>query len=351
MPKTIDPKRLTNKEGTRGWLKSEPVIYNTTQWDGIFKGWQKDDLVTIFQPLYAEGYQWSLERSVLEIPATRLAGYMSMATPWCHARGTAQKHCNMDHHIIFKNWHIIHPRCQNCWKVCITPKNFLQLLQLEQLQLDMDVASKCGIELRDYTPKHYGGYFYTSSLEQGRERYHQVRKEIDKRIDGGKDMSVILKRGCTEYEMVKGPSPFWCNTRDEEEMLELIEAYVDVGRGNTSQPRIMKDHIRMKWILWAHANGDMSYKVLNGGNSLYPDYVHYEEGDIDGIKADLAMARAHTIGKLDSKLAFKFLNNVNEFAKEHDTTPEQLSETMKGHEGLPHHEISIKALGDHDETT
>ena len=155
----------------------------------------------------------------------------------------------------------------------------------------MDVPSKCGIEMRDYTPKHYGGYFYTHSLEEGRERYEQVRKGVDEAIDGGKDLSVILKRGCTEYEMIKGPSVYWHNTAEESKMLELIDAFVDLSRSNNRQSEMVKNSVRLKWALWAHSNGDFTYKELNNGKALFPDYVKYHEGDIEDIKKDLESAQ------------------------------------------------------------
>ena len=179
----------------------------------------------------------------------------------------------------------------------------------------MDVPAKCGIEMRDYTPKFYGGYFYNNSLDEGRERYEQVRKAIDENMTGGKDVSVILKRGCTEFEMLKGPSHAWHNTGGEEYMLEIIDAFVHNPRGGGEQSKMVKDHVKLKWFLWAHMNGDMSYKELNGGKSLFPDYVKYHEGDIDLIKRDMTISHAAAKAGIKPEDSDDFLKVAEDFAE------------------------------------
>jgi hypothetical protein len=274
------------------FLASGGALYNTMTHKGTLAKWLDDDVNSLLSPLLNCGFVWDANSDMLRRPTPTDHRKMVFSTPWCHAKGTPRKHCGMDHHITFNNFHIIHPRCLSCWKVVVTPKTFKQLCQLEVTEKNMNVASKCGIEMRDYTPKFYGGYFYNHSLEEGRERYEEVRKAVDQNLDNGKDVDVILKRGCTEYEMMKGPSVYWHNTKEESKMLEIIDGYVEVPRNQLRQSEIIKNSVRLKWALWAHMNGDMSYKELNGGESLFPDYVKYHEGDIEDIKKDLATAES-----------------------------------------------------------
>ena len=255
------------------FLGSGSALYNTMTHEGVLRAWLDEDYNSLLSPLMGAGFQWDANSERLILPSLYNAKKLVYTTPWCHAKGTPRKHCGLDHQVTFNHFHIIHPRCLECWKVVVTPETFKQLCQLEVLQKNMNVPSKCGIEMRDYTPKHYGGYFYTHSLEEGRERYEQVRKGVDEAIDGGKDLSVILKRGCTEYEMIKGPSVYWHNTAEESKMLELIDAFVDLSRSNNRQSEMVKNSVRLKWALWAHSNGDFTYKELNNGKSLFPDYV------------------------------------------------------------------------------
>ena len=295
------------------FLSSGAALYNTMTHDGVLRSWLDEDYNSLLSPLIGAGFQWDANTERLKIPTQLDMRKLVYTTPWCHAKGTPRKHCGLDHQITFNHFHIIHPRCLSCWKVVVTPITFKQLCQLEILQKNMNVPSKCGIEMRDYTPKHYGGYFYNHSLEEGRERYEQVRKAVDEAIDGGKDLSVILKRGCTEYEMIKGPSVYWHNTAAEEKMLELIDAFVDIGRSNNRQSEMVKNSVRLKWALWAHSNGDFTYKELNNGKSLFPDYIKYHEGDIEDIKKDLEAAQEEM--KLQEINYMNKLKDVPEEAK------------------------------------
>jgi hypothetical protein len=164
---------------------------------------------------------------------------------------------------------------------------------MEEIQKQLPFACKCGVERREYTPRHYGAYFYNTSLEEGVDKYHTIVDLVKKNMNNGEELAegIILKRGCTEYEMIKGPSPFWQMTEKEEEMYEMVSAYVEDYRSNARQPEMVKNFVRQEWIRWAHSHGDFSYLPWNGGVKLYPDYVTYHEGDVEDIKKDLEMAQ------------------------------------------------------------
>ena len=170
--------------------------------------------------------------------------------------------------------------------------NFASLMEMEEIQQQLPFACKCGMERRDYTPKHYGAYFYNTSLEEGVDKYHTVVDLVTKNMTNGEEIAknVILKRGCTEYEFIKGPSPYWHMTDKEEEMYDMLTAYVENYRSNHRQPDLIKNFVRQEWLRWAHSNGDFSYLPWNGGVKLYPDYVTYHEGDVELIKKDLETA-------------------------------------------------------------
>ena len=296
------------------FLQSPEMIYEQMQLGGEALKWSQEDWFTFFSKLVAQGFIWDAEDNRL-----RQKGFLGLMnnTPWCHAKSTATKHCSLDHNIIFNNWRIIHPRCLECWKVVVAPRNFHELMLLYDLQKKLDYDSKCGIELRDYTPRHYGGYFYNLSLDEGREKYKIVRDAVSEFISPECGASTILKRGCTEYEMVKGPSLYWNVTKQQEKLLEIIESFVDVRRGFGEQSGMLQRNIKMKWIIWAHSHGDFSYLDYNGGKKLFPGYVAYHDGDIGDVKHDLAVARAQASCGLPLEIGDKFLTVVQEFAKEY----------------------------------
>jgi len=338
---------------------SNSTVNRTTvqalNWAGQLKLSKQQDFIDIFGKLTGEGFAWDSVDQVLVKPNAAFGRFLSADTPWCHVKSSPYKNCNFDHSIVFTHFGIIPPRCLECWKVTVSPKSYHELRLLEDLQQSSPYPCKCGIELRQYVPKHYGGYFYNNSLDEGRECYEWVLKAVKEQF--GDDRNVLLKRGCTEYEFLKGPSPFWVMTPEEEKKLELIQAYVRDDRGNGSQPDLVKNHIRLRWAQWAHSNGDMSYKDYNGGEALYPDYVKYHQGSIDGIKSDLAMAKSQAKIGLDPKITREFQELAQQFSDKHKlSSPTLLIHALGAQELNPlkaanFTDIPKEVVGEQDELT
>ena len=340
-------------------LESDPRIYKKMIYPakGYLGRLIKEDYGGMFGFLQDHGY--TLDPT--DGRWRRVGAYRSIvqSTPWCHAKGSIHKHCNLDHNIIFNQFDIIPPRCLQCWKVVVTPTTFDQLIKLEQLQISMGFPSKCGIEMRDYTPKFYGGYFYNHSLDEGREKLEIVQKAVAEHISKEIADEVILKRGCTEFEMLKGPSPYWHMTDEQQEQYDIIEALVDVPRGNTGQDEMQKRMVRIKWFLWAHMNNDMTYKEYNDGESLFPDYVKYNDGDIDDLKRDLVMASAYAKYGTPIEISSEFLEMAQKFAGKHKMVSLGKLGASLGFEQTNNFRLNQihlsdvvpEAKGDHDELT
>jgi hypothetical protein len=307
-------------------------MYTTMQLEGEVKKWDEEDLWSLLQPLLSRGYSWCPESKTMRILQPMA---ISANTPWIHHKNLYTKHCAKDHSLTFSCFNCIHPRCLECWKVVVTPKTFVQLLQLRELQKKLDRPSKCGIELRDYTPKFYGGYFYNNNIDDGRECYDVVRDAV--RDDIGEDIAegVILKRACTEYEMLRGPSPFWHNTPDENKIIDIMEAYVDTPRHYGGQSKIVTNHVKMKWVLWAHMNNDMTYQDYNNGKSLFPGYVSYHKGDIAAIKHDLALAKAEAKVGVPKEVSHAYLQFTADFADSNNVKMGDLVHALGSNEVNP----------------
>ena len=135
---------------------------------------------------------------------------------------------------------------------------------------------KCGVEQRDFVPRNYGGYFYCKGLEVGLARYQTVRNLVDEFISP--DVDVILKRFCTEFELMLGPSdkyqpPDWADER-EKQIWETTEfndpAFI--------QPKYVRDHAIQYWMLFAWGRGDKTVMLYNNGQPLFPPSVTYHKG-------------------------------------------------------------------------
>jgi hypothetical protein len=331
-------------------MSDNPAVMSTQILDGQLKNWTNEDYITIFRPLEQIGFYWEPMHERMERQGEVA---LSVNTPWSHAKTTRTKYCTLDHQIIFNTWQIIPERCLECWKIAVSPKNFKELLAMETLQQHMDVPCKCGMEMRDYTPKHYGGYWYTSSLDSGRKRFIEVKEAIAEYVSPECAETAILKRGCTEYEMVLGPSPFWNISKQDSEFVEVVESMVYLPRSQSDQARLIKKNLRLRWALWAHSHGDMSYMEFNGDKSMFPDYVKYHEGNLDDIKHDMALARASARGGMEPEVADKFLVLCADFAKDNSVSLNGLVHALGSNSPNPLNLMQIPetTYGDHDELT
>ena len=234
------------------------------------------DVIKKIQPMLEEkGYMVRSEDYKI-VP--RLVGIGANA-PWAYIQTYPPSRCEIYQKVFFQCMNHIHSHCRECWKVVVRPKTLEQLFKLYEQQKQMGVPCKCGLELRPTVCGNYGGYFYTRSKEEGLERYKEVRAMVDEHL--GKDVVVLLKRYCTEYEI--GPGSFGDSsktpdiTKEEKQMEEYIESHVPpAGYSNTQSKHIVANVLR-RWIEHAYSVGDETYKLFTGGSPLYPPYTTYHK--------------------------------------------------------------------------
>ena len=199
--------------------------------------------------------------------------------PWIFVNTNPDLYC-MDYRGIFDGFNFIPSKCLNCYKIVVMPQSFHQLMQLMDLMGNLARENpkcwcKCGIERRDFVPRSYGGYFYTRGLEQGRVRYKTVRRAVSEHISP--DVNVILKRYCTEFEMLLGPSDKYVQPERAKGIERQIWCNVHLEKSARPQPDFVKMHIIKQWMLFAWGRGDMTVKQYNNNQPLYPGYVTYHD--------------------------------------------------------------------------
>ena len=306
---------------------------------GNYADWHKLDVIERLEPLLM-GAGYLIKRDTGRIGRQSIG--FAHKTPWLHIKQANKKRCGLDSHVIFNYYGFIPKRCQECWKIVVAPRTLKELFALKAIEENLNLPAKCGIEVRDHTPRLYGGYFYTCSLEEGRDVYQVVRKAIDEGISP--DVSVILKRGCTEMEMEVGPSPFWVVTEKNRELEEIIEERVeDYSISFGSPPDYMEAHIKKYWVNWAYSHGDETYLEYTDGQPLYPETVKYHEGNLDEIKTDLAAARMNLLHGADPEK----IKTAQTIVEENNTpNRRRILGTALGYT-----EFSPLCIGGQDETT
>jgi len=303
----------------------EGAIYRNrnVQKGSYYRDCIENDLISkINEPLRGLGFTMTFDGTY-----KRQSLPVGIHTPWHHVNHLHTKRCGLDHGIKFNALGYIPPRCQECWKVCVMPRTLKELFLLLEVEKGLDRASKCGIEMRWYTPKLYGGYFYNNSLDEGRERYEEVRKAVDEHIS--KDVGVVLKRGCTEFELINGPSAAWHMTdaqwKMDEDFDALVDQHVPVVPGQT---KFVRHCIHSNWIEWAWKYQDPTAQEYIGELPLYPPAMMYHEGDIGAIKADIIKARAVTKHNIQPDVVDAVYAAVGGFGVTKGIRPKEVGELM-----------------------
>lgn len=199
---------------------------------------------------------------------------------WIYVNPNPEMLC-MEYQLLVKAFGFIPQRCLECYKVVVMPRSFHELMLLLELEENVSrenskVWCKCGIEQRDFVPRNYGGYFYCKGLEVGKSRYKTVRKLIDENISPG--TNVILKRYCTEFELMFGPSDRYQQPEGAKETEKRYWDNADVAASALKQPPWVRDNVIQNWMMFAWGRGDKTVTFYNDGKPLFSPYVTYHEG-------------------------------------------------------------------------
>lgn len=240
---------------------------------------KSEDLIEWARPLIERaGYRVRFGDGKLE-PTTS----MHHDSPWHHTCQSDELDCSMRMSIMWKvvfngldaDW--VPSECQECWKIVCRPPTLLGLFALEALQLRLGYSAKCGIEVRPWVCGNYGGYWYCKSKEEGRERYNELRKEIDEDPALGPDVPLLLKRGCTEYELKHGPSDKWEVKPAQLHVEEIVKRLIHSGTNFSPQAKHLVTRVHRRWIEHAYSVGDETYKYFTNGEPISPAYVTYHD--------------------------------------------------------------------------
>jgi hypothetical protein len=250
-----------------------------------FYKWLKEhDVVSWLEPLRRKNH-WRWRAGDLKL---ELKSGVAPVLPWNYTVAGKQD-CYIWSCLMFENPNIkptfqfVPEYCHGCYKVVVRPKTLVQLFALEKLQYELGRPGKCGIEVRDYTPALYGGYFYNRGLEEGQECYEAVREAVNKYPLLGEDVDVYLKHACTEMERKYGASDKWEEVTDaQKEVEQLIQDHIVYDPTIQDQPKHFLVHTHRRWIEWAFQHGDETYKTFTGDEPIETPPVTYHEEKENG---------------------------------------------------------------------
>jgi len=185
-------------------------------------------------------------------------------TPWIFVGRAHQPHCGEWNKDYWQKFRLIPRFCrERCHKVVVKIRTVKELFSFWELMETLGEPGKLGLDKRAYTFGPYAAFFYTSGMEEGLQRYAQVRAVVDESLEDGKNLGVILKKGCTEMEhkLFKGiASDAWGSATEEHIVSEMmIDDMVERVEDLSEQPPWLQNYVAFHWLAHAHAIGDSTY--------------------------------------------------------------------------------------------
>jgi hypothetical protein len=221
-------------------------------------------------------------------------------TPWYFIRHGLNRDCLKWHDLYFDQFEIIPASCMQCWKVVIytngdPAKQYVKdLFKLRDFLITAQLPSKCGIDVRRFTPHRYAGFIYGDSVEQGLEHHKFVDEAIRETLP---DAKVILKRACTEFEQKHPDSSRWLLTEYQLELEHRLEDLFDRTTVPTAdtQGDFHQSQVLKTWVEYSHGIGDTTWReaLINEGyedpgEHLFPPARTYHDMTAEEIYKLLA---------------------------------------------------------------
>ena len=154
---------------------------------------------------------------------------------------------------------------------------------------------KLGCEERPWTSGVYGKwglwgcYFYNDSKKDGLKCWETVLNAIagddslkhllDDLDEDGYSARLVLKRGCTEFEIMGtfGDSKDWTWTEQAQEWERIVWDTIEKQSMSPVQGQEIRNHVIDRWFKHAHHAGDPTVKEFNEGTMIWRSTRYYHK--------------------------------------------------------------------------
>jgi len=277
-----------------------------------YKESRKWDLIEKIKPLlHPNGAYWLRSPpGKIEVPDELVQ--LDVDQSWLHIMQLPDRYCKIYSEVFVGCLNMLPERCLNCWKVVFRPQYLKDMYNLipvmKKLADEKNYPCKLGPEVRPWTTGVYGkwglwgAYFYNNTKELGIKCWEDVKnaiaesEELKHLLDDvdkdGYPARLILKRGCTEFEIANfGDSKDWKQTEEEKEWEKIVWRTFEKQIFSTRQTDELQHHMKTKWYIHAHHAGDPTVEKLNGG-PLYPVTRFYHKEMFERVKKKRALKKA-----------------------------------------------------------
>jgi hypothetical protein len=166
--------------------------------------------------------------------------------------------------------------CRSCYKVKAAPPTFRGLIALRGLLEQAPYHSKCGMGgFGPHARGLYAAYLYLEGLPAARAAWRDFRARLDAHPDLGPTVPLVIKRGCSNFEMACGRSDRWSFADGLAAVEDVLAARFRRSAAAAPPYRIARAAIMPEWVRHAHAIGDDTYLDVTGGRPLFPPTLTY----------------------------------------------------------------------------
>ena len=213
-------------------------------------------------------------------PKIYLRPILAFDSPWISTMPSIDRACDL-WKVYFNHYKIIPRGCRNCFKVATQVPTLKELFKVLEYQRGHKDNCKCGIEQRAFVGKlgNYGAYWY-APMKEGLEGARKLWKRLSNDFP---TFEMILKRGCTEFEMAYPPSDNWDTFAGsgkwnfKEDLLDTLFVCDPVTlKVEANTPKMLETHIIRHWIEWAYEHNDKTY-LDYVSNPFKPQILQYEK--------------------------------------------------------------------------
>lgn len=200
-------------------------------------------------------------------------------SPWLFHKAAPDRDCDLWHGIYLKYYHIIPKACYSCWKVVFKPETLKQLFAIVELQKELNLPSKCGIERRPFVSSSGYAAFWYCPLDGSLDTAREVWKVVNRRTKELFNLGSFLKRACTEMENWRGASDQWKRNEREDIAEKLLNSLYVPGPNDIINPAPSVVRVQRLWIEYAWQRNDPTVWEFAEKESFPAGPVAYERSE------------------------------------------------------------------------
>ncbi len=197
-----------------------------------------------------------------------------------HKRGATARGCDFLNAFLFKQVYdrqAVPLGCQNCYKVRAATRTLRALIAMKALADDTGQTTKTAAEVDNpANTALYATHIYFNGLDGARETFAALKATVDADPDLAANVTLSIKRGCTNYERRLGPSDGYRFDPAQ----QAVEAHLRARFTRETPPKVTSGKAltalrMMDLVRVAYRVGDETYKDFTDGKPLHEPLVDY----------------------------------------------------------------------------